>query len=168
MATQTKHFEEIPELYLETIKSNAYYQGAAGTIVTAVIRAAGCGGDPDGPDLIEAAAKLTRDGMGFADTCISFVDQDCLHDRRDWGRIDQSWDRCENSYENFEGWPPEEEAREAVWIDKQLRAASADLLSAYAKHRQADWCGDLHVAAIFFKAAAELVAETFQIREVFQ
>ena len=164
MATQTKHFEELPELYLETIKSNAYYQGAAGTIVTAVIRAAGCGGDPDGPDLIRAAAKLTRDGMGFADTCIGQIDQDCLHDRRDWHRIDSFWDRCEAS--NLD-WPPEEEAQEAVWIDSQLRGASADLLHAYANHRRADWCGDLHVAAIFFKAAAELVAEAFQIRESF-
>ena len=73
-------------------------------------------------------------------------------------------DRCEAS--NLD-WPPEEEAQEAVWIDSQLRGASADLLHAYANHRRADWCGDLHVAAIFFKAAAELVAEAFQIRESF-
>ena len=164
MATQTKHFEALPELYLETIKSNAYYQGAAGTIVTAVIRSAGCGGDPDGPDLIRAAAKLTRDGMGFADTCIGLIDQDCLHDRRDWHRIDQFWDRCDG-WRSV--WPPEDEAQEAVGIDKQLRAASADLLSEYANHRQADWCGDIHLSAIFLKAAAELVAETFQIREAF-
>ena len=32
MANTDKRFDELPELYLESLKGNAYHQGAAGTI----------------------------------------------------------------------------------------------------------------------------------------
>ena len=159
-----KDFEPLGEGYISTLVDNAYYRGFGGTIADAVIAAAGCGGAPDGPDLIRAACKLTRDSMGFMEHCLSTVDQDYLRQQRDWSRIDEFWGNCE-TVGTYEGWPPEQEAVEAVWIHKQLKLATKNALTSYAQHCTADWCADIARAASGFAAAALLVAEAFDIKE---
>ena len=159
----TTTFEPLGVGYLDTLEKNAYHQGLSGAIAEAVIAASdGC----DGPSLTYAAATLCRYGMGVGSATVDLVDQESLGRDRDWARIDGFFVRVQNRYEDFQGWPLEDEAQEAVWVERELRRAVADLLTVYAKFRQADWCGDLIKAADGLAAAARLVKEAFQIQEV--
>lgn len=166
MTTTPKHFEELDELYVSTLQANAYWRGAAGTISDVVILAAGVNSDLTftGLDLISAAAKLTRDAMGMLDHCIGTLNTDWLDSRRDWQRIDLFWFNCHKACISKD-WPPEEEALEAVWIHDQLTAATRQAWDDYEEHCRADWSHDLPIAAAFLGAAANLVAEAFQITE---
>lgn len=162
----TKSFEELGELYVSTLEANAYYRGAAGTISDAVILAAGCNTDLIyvGLDLIRAAQKLTHDAMGILEQCISTLDQDWMHSRRDWARIDLFWTNCQKACISKD-WPPEEEALEALWIHDQLIQATRQAWDDYEEHCLADWSHDLPIAAAFLGAATNLVAEAFEITE---
>lgn len=167
MTTTTKYFEELGELYTGTLVSNAYSGGAAGTISDAVITAAGV--NPDlvfiGLDLTTAAEKLTHDAMGYLEHCLGTLDKDWMDSRRDWHRIDEFWRNCEKACISKD-WPPEEEAAEAGWVHIQLIAATRQAWDDYQEHCLADWSHDLPIAAAFLGAAANLVAEAFQITEV--
>lgn len=177
----TTPFEQLGELYLESLCQDAYYGGAAGTIVDAVTTAAGCGGAPDGPDLIRAAAKLTRDAMGYLQRTIGQISTDWMEEGCDWARIDQFWDNGASKAEHpngdylAEGTEAEVEAAkaEAIWAHEQLKQLGERTWGTYRsylpdgeKHNggiHLDWIHDLALAATFLQAAAALVAEAFNL-----
>ncbi len=169
----TTTYEQLPELYLGVLCSDAYYEGAAGTIRDAVLSAAGCGGNPDGPDLALAAQKLTRDAMGFLERTIGRISSDCLDTRCDWARIDSFWgmadllshpegDYCPESTES------ELEAAqiELCWVVEQLDQQADRAWRTYFDHASKPvtdlgirWHHDLALAATFLQAAALLLKE---------
>lgn len=98
MNTATKSFEPLGELYVGTLVSNAHYQGVPGTIRDAVW--ASLQGDTKiniNCGLIDAAAKLTHDAMGFVEHSKGWVSSDWLgsdpNERLcDWRRVDTFFD----------------------------------------------------------------------------
>ena len=151
-------YEQLGELYIETLAQNAYYQGAAGTIFDAVHAAAGCGGNPDGPDLLRAAEKLTQDAMGFMERTLGWISGDWFKGGADWARIDQSWNQPLN-------------ATEQRWLHEQLSEQADRAWRAYFDHSGRPdpsklglrWHHDMALAASFLQAAAMLVADAFGI-----
>lgn len=172
MTTATP-YQELGELYLETICQNAYYEGAAGTIRDAVITAAGHGGYADGPDLIRAAQKLTLDAMGFLERTIGRVSTDWLRNRCDWARIDEFWrvgGRIRYSYGDYTptGTEAEQEAAQAEcqWVTEELDSQADRAWKTYFEHAGKPsgelgvrWAHDLALAATFLQAAAMLLKE---------
>ena len=68
----------------------------ADTICAAVVVAAGCGGAPDGPDLMRAAAQLTRDALATLQNDISLLTFEAGKDEPfDWPRVEAFWERSE-------------------------------------------------------------------------
>ena len=172
--TTTTSYEQLGELYLETLCQNAYYGGAAGTIRDAVLTAAGCGGPADGPDLLRAAQKLTLDAMGFLERSIGQVSTDWLRNQCDWARIDAFWDATERSirypYGDYcpEGTETEIEAAQAEcrWVIEQLDLQADRAWKTYFEHAGKPitnlgirWHHDLALAATFLQAAALLLKE---------
>ena len=165
MASSTTSFEALGELYTGTLISNAHFGGGSASIVDAVLAA--LWREPDQPDwptvrdrarLSDAAAKLTHDAMGLLEVSISTLDKDWMAGRRDWHRIDSFWDSRFDS--------PEQEALEAVWVFDQLTRAMHQAWEDYGEHCHADWAHDISRAADYLGAAALLVKEGFQIKEV--
>lgn len=165
MTTSTKHFEELGELYRGVLVSNAHFGGGAGTIADAVLAAlwfnpgqTGWPSEQDKTGLRNAAEKVTHDAMGLLENSIGTLDKDWLEQRRDWHRIDSFWNAKFDS--------SEKEALEAVWVFDNLTRATAQAWDDYAEHCNADWAHDISRAADYFGAAALLVKEAFQIKEV--
>jgi len=165
MTTSHKHFEELGELYTGTLVSNAHFGGAAATIADAVLAALWFNpGELDWPSekdktgLRNAAEKLTHDAMGLLENSIGTLDKDYLEQRRDWHRIDSFWRAT------FES--SEQEALEAVWVFDNLTRAMQQAWEDYGEHCEAEWAHDISRAADYFGAAALLVKEAFQIKEV--
>ena len=158
-------FEQLGELYTGTLISNAHFGGGAGTIADAILaavwRSPGETRWPTARDkarLTDAAGKLTHDAMGLLDAAIGTLDKDWMENRRDWYRMD--------SFFNAKFGTPEEEAHEAVWMFDQLTRATAQAWDDYAEHCNADWAHDVSKAADFLGAAARLLEEAFDIKEV--
>ena len=164
MATPTTSFEALGELYTGTLVSNAHFGGAAATIADAVLAALWFNPgelswptDKDKIGLRNAAEKLTHDAMGLLEASVGTLDQDWLQHRRDWHRIDSFWRATFDS--------PEQEALEAVFVFDQLTRAMHQAWEDYGDHCRADWAHDISQAAAFLGAAANLLAEAFQIKE---
>lgn len=168
------NYAQLSELYLGTIASNARHRAAAGTIAEAVITAAGCGGNPDGPDLMRAACTLTRDAMGILEDCISHISIDCRQDRCDWARIDAVWDQAQfDSCSKYTDNCPRFLFYEAVWLQQELNLQSERVWLIYLDHastpsaqageppRGVRWHHQMAQAATFLKAASLLVVEAF-------
>ena len=163
--TTTTHFEELGELYTGTLVSNAHFGGGAASIADAVLAALWFNPgelswptDKDKTGLRNAAEKLTHDAMGLLEATIGTIDQDYLQQRRDWHRIDSFWRAKFDT--------PEQEALEAVFVFDQLTRATAQAWEDYGEHCHADWAHDISRAADYLGAAARLIKEGFQIREV--
>ena len=158
----TKTYEQLDELYVETLAQNAYYKGAAGTVADAVIAAAGCGGDPDGPDLIRAAHKLTNDAMGFVERCLSWVSNDWFEGGADWRRINaffiplstESWEAIELSWV-IEALKEQGDRAWRAYFDLSGDVDKVALCNRVGHY----WHHDLSLAATFFQAAALLLQE---------
>ena len=162
MSTTT--YEQLGELYIETLAQNAYYRGAAGTIVDAisswhdvlsVIK-------PDQPSQrrphqMNAAAKLTRDAMGFVERTVSWVSDDWFKGGADWARIDAYWDSATLNPD------------ETQWVIEQLSEQGKRAWSAYRSYLpdgvlynggiHLNWIHDLALAATFLQSAALLLKE---------
>lgn len=178
--TTAARFEPLGELYVSHLVEDAYYKGAAGTIVDSVITAAGCGGAPDGPDLMRAAAKLTRDAMGFLQHTIGLIDNDWNQEFCDWQRIDRFWDNHTNKLQHprgdytADGIKAEVEAaqEEALWAQEQLSAQGQRIWGTYSSYLpdgvnynggiHQEWIQDLALAATFLQAGALLLKEVGQ------
>ena len=182
-------FEQLSDLYRESLCQDAYYNGAAGTIVDAVVaqlhgnHAHIIGG------LIDAAAKLTHDAMGFVERTISLIHDDLLSNECDWARIDDyfkgylvstSWISSATSIPMSSPEDGEENRRrcqawnaELPWVIEQLNkqsqrvwkiyfdyAGRSDLTAGEGRERLGmRWHHDLALAATFFEAAAMLLSE---------
>lgn len=159
MSTTTAPFEQLGELYLGTLVSDAYHQGFAGTIVDAI------NGwhdvleilQPDQqsqlrPHQVNAACTLTHHAMGLLEHCISGVSHEVVDQQRDWARIEAFWD----------GGPHSKETQ--LWMHGQLQAAATDTWDRFHElSGHADWVHHLAMAATFLQAAAMLVADAFNI-----
>jgi hypothetical protein len=153
MTTATP-YQELGELYLQTLCQNAYYEGAAGTIRDAVLGAAAVviGKQVDPGDLIRAAQKLTLDAMGFLERTIGRVSTDWLRNRCDWARIDAFWDGTDRS--------------DIAWVTEELDSQADRAWKTYYEHAVKPsgetfvrWHHDLALAATFLQAAALLLKE---------
>ncbi|MFM1900242.1 MAG: hypothetical protein RLZZ216_818 [Cyanobacteriota bacterium] len=148
----TTQYEQLGELYLETLCQNAYYDGAAGTIRDAVLLAlSGDNKTEAAIGSLDAAQKLTHDAMGFLERAVSHVSRDCEDNRCDWARIDAFWDGTDRS--------------DIAWVIQELEQQSGNAwrlsfhgdgksqrLSLKTRH-------DLNVASVFLSAAALLLKE---------
>jgi hypothetical protein len=160
MTTTTTPFEQLPELYLGTLVSDAYYEGFAGTIVSAinswhdVVEIL----QPDQqsqrrPHQVNAASTLTHHAMGLLEHCVSGVSHEIIDQQRDWARIDRFWDEAATP-------------AEVRWVHEQLQGVSTDVWDLFRCHRREDWSQDLAMAATFLQAAALLLAGAFGIEGV--
>jgi hypothetical protein len=148
--------EQLGELYIETLCQNAYYEGAAGTIRDAVLLALS-GDNKTNANIgcIDAAAKLTRDAMGFVERCLGWVSDDWFKGGADWKRIDAYWDSADSS----------DAGRR--WLIEQLQEQSERAWRAYFDHAGRPgvsdlgvrWHHDMALAATFLEAAAMLLQE---------
>ena len=78
---------------MSTTKKPLSRKDAADTICAAVIAAAGCGGSADGPDLMRAAAQLTRDATATLQDDIGLLTHEADKDEPfDWPRVEAFWD----------------------------------------------------------------------------
>lgn len=152
-------YEQLGELYIETLAQNAYYQGAAGTIASAVFESLiGDSREAHNTGCLAAASKLTRDAMGFMERTLSWISDDWFKGGADWARIDQSWDQALN-------------ATEQRWLHEQLSEQADRAWRAYFDHSGRPdpsklglrWHHDMALAASFLQAAAMLVADAFGI-----
>ena len=152
--TTTTPYEQLGELYIETLCQNAYYEGAAGTIRDAVLGAAAVtiNKQADPGDLLCAAQKLTHDAMGFVERCLSWVSDDWLRNRCDWARIDAFWDGTDRS--------------DIAWVTEELDQQADRAWKTYFDHAGKPvtdlgirWHHDLALAATFLQAAALLLKE---------
>jgi len=154
-------FEQLGELYVGTLVSDAYFKGAAGTVADAVLEAlTGDTGDNTRRGCLDAAARLTRDAMGFLEHTVGLIDQDWLAGRCDWARIDQCWGQPLNAVEQR-------------WLHEQLSEQADRAWNTYRRYLpdgeehnggiHLDWIHDLALAATFLQAAAMLVADAFNI-----
>jgi hypothetical protein len=150
----TTTYEQLGELYLETLCQNAYYDGAAGTIRDAVLGAAAVAFDKqaDPGDLLCAAQKLTLDAMGFLERSIGRVSTDWLRNRCDWARIDAFWDGTDRS--------------DIAWVTEELDLQADRAWKTYFEHAGKPitelgvrWHHDVALAATFLQAAALLLKE---------
>ena len=168
MSTTTTPFEQLGELYLQTLASDARYQGAAGTIVSAIT----CWHDvleilqPEQlsqlrPHQVSAACTLTHHAMGLLEAGIGLISKDTLHETTDWVRIDRYWDNRSN---------PADDA----WVHAQLTQQAERCWELYRDYANPEgtqnhggihweWIHDLAMAATFLRAAALLIADAFGI-----
>ena len=156
MTTTTKTHEKLGELYIETICQNAYYEGAARTIRDAVVshitfNEISC--DLNDEHCRDAAAKLTRDAMGFMERTISLISDDQRSGETDWARIDAYFNAPipEKHHLDFNSALDTPETR---WMIEQLNKQSERACDAYTDHAKADWAHDVSMACVFLKAAA--------------
>ena len=155
--TTTTAFEQLDELYVGTLVSNAYRGGAAGSIANAVLEAqTGATDENMRRGCLDAAFRLTLDAMGFLEHTIGLIDQDWLAGRCDWARIDQCWRHQLN-------------AAEQRWLHEQGKRAWSTYrryLPDGEEHNggiHMNWIHDLALAATFLQAAAALVDEAFNL-----
>ena len=180
--TPTQGFKPLGELYLRALIDDAYHESAAGTIRDAITTAAGCGGAPDGPDLMRAACQLTRSAMGYLEAGMGQISRDELEEWVDWARIDAFWDSCTNKAEHpdggyvADGTEAEVEAAqaEAIWVHEQLDNQSERVSLLYRDYANPEgsqnhggihweWIHQIEQAATFLQAAALLLADAFGI-----
>jgi len=70
------------------------FKPLAVSISDAITTAAGCGGAPDGPDLMRAAAQLTRDALATLEDNIRLLTFEADKDEPfDWPRVEAFWER---------------------------------------------------------------------------
>ena len=119
---------------MSTTKKPLSRKDAADTICAAVIAAAGCGGHPDGPDLMRAAAQLTRDAIATLQDHIRLLSFEAdKDDPFDWPRVEAFWERSELLLAHPDGdYAPEgteEEIvaaqEEAKWVAEGLSAQAS-------------------------------------------
>ena len=180
--TTTTPFKPLGELYLRALVDDAYHQGAAGSIRDAITTAAGCGGAPDGPDLMRAACQLTRSAMGYLEQGLGQISRDELGEWVDWTRIDAFWGGCTNKAEHpdgsyvADGTEAEVEAAqaEAIWVHEQLDNQGERIWLLHRDHANPEgsqhndgihwrWIHEIALAATFLQAAALLIADAFGI-----
>lgn len=154
MNTETKSFEPLGELYIETLCQNAYYEGAAASIRDAVLDWHGVLSmiDPgvqntSNSHAISASHKLIHDAMGFMERTLSWISEDWLKGGADWKQIDAFFESSEIA------------SSEISWVIAQLHEQSERAWDAYTDHAKADWAHDISMAATFFKAAAMILSE---------
>ena len=174
-------FPNLGELYLSCLANDAFHEGTAGSIRDAVINAAGCGGAPDGPDLIRAAERLTRHAMGALELCISLISSDQLEspDGTHWPRLNAFFDARSSVMlphpdGDFDACGSEAEQGQAQselrWVIEELKTQSLRCHLIYrsysdpagAKHAGGihwDWISDLMTASTFLKASSLLLEE---------
>ena len=145
MTTSTTRFEPLGELYVGTLVENANYGGIPGTIRDAVW--ASLQGDTKtniNCGLIDAAAKVTHDAMGFVEQSKGWVSGDWIasnpHQLQrlcDWKRIDAFFDMASLH-----------QTDERFWVIHQLE-------------EQVTRCSysDMRMEAQLFNAAALLLKE---------
>ena len=160
MTTATTH-EKLGDLYRESLCQDAYYKGAAGTIVDAVLGSFAwlAATNPDLNTCREAASKLTRDAMGFMERTIGLIHDDWLSNKCDWARIDAYF---YNEGNNDHEWVIEQlnEQQERVWKIYFDYAGRPDSTAGEGRERLGiRWHHDLALAATFLEAAAMLLSE---------
>lgn len=145
MTTATR-YKELNESYLQTLSSNAYHDGAAGTIRDAVWAALQGDTNTDvNRGLIDAAKKLTHDAMGLLDATIGLIHNDWLDSKCDWHRIDGFFDK-------------KSDCLEKLWVINQLEEQSYRIEKIHAEFGPATGRG-LATASTFLQAAFLLLNE---------
>ena len=171
MSTTTAPFEQLPELYLGTLVSDAYYEGFAGTIVSAinswhdVLEVT----QPDQqsqrrPHQVNAASTFTRHAMGLLEATIGLISRDSLHETADWARIDRYWDNRSNPADD--AWAHAQLMQQAERCWGLYRSYAHPEGSQHNDGLHCRWIHDLAMAATFLQAAALLIADAFGIEEV--
>ena len=176
----TSTHPELTEGYLECIVNDACHEALASLIRDAFVETAGCGGAPDGPDLVRAAALLTRRAMGMLEHTISLISDDQLNlpEETNWSRVDSFFDNCTDLLRHpqgdFEPGGTEEERAKAeterAWVISELKSQSYRCFSIHdsyadpkgSKHNDGihwNWVSDLKVSAVLLQASMLLLTE---------
>ena len=146
-------YEQLGELYLETLCQNAYYEGATGTIRDAVLLGLSNSNKAEAAiGSLVAAQKLTQDAMGFLERTIGRVSTDWLRNRCDWARIDAFWDGSDRS--------------DIAWVTEELDLQADRAWKTYFEHAGKPsgelgvrWAHDMALAATFLQSAALLLKD---------
>ena len=177
MTVATK-YPELPELYLLNLAENANRSGFADCVADAVIDAAACGGSPDGPDLVQAAGKLTRHAMGLLEHTVSLISTDQLDGPIRWQRIDAFFStstyRLRHPESDYSPAGTEEQIKRAeaelTWVALELMIQASRCFELHFDYASPDgsryngglhlaWAKDLEVAGACLNAAVKLLQE---------
>ena len=176
----TSTHQELSEGYLLHISGSACHESLAVVIRDAFVESAGCGGAPDGPDLVRAAALLTRRAMGMLELGISLISDDQLNlpEETNWSRVDSFFDECTHLLRHPQGdflpdGTEQEQAKaetELAWVIGELKSQAYRCFAIHdtyadpkgSKHNGGihwNWVSDLKVSAVLLKASMLLLKE---------